>query len=118
MHKSIFVSSTFRDFQTERDLIQNQVEIKVNEGLRDLHVSFVDLRWGIDTTNETGLNKVVAICIEEVLASYPYYIIMLGGERLIIFDDETVLVSKDGVYKKYILVDHPLNLIGNEFVWR
>lgn len=47
-----------------------------------------------------------------------YYIIMLGRERLIIFDDETVLVSKDGVYTKYILVDHPHNLIGNEFVWR
>ena len=52
------------------------------------------------------------------LISDEYYIIMLGHERLVIFDDETVLVSKDGVYTKYILVDHPHNLIGNEFVWR
>ena len=78
MHKSIFVSSTFRDFQTERNLIQNQVELQVNERLREIRVSFVDLRWGIDTTNESGLDKVVSICIEEVLNSYPYYIIMLG----------------------------------------
>ncbi len=47
-----------------------------------------------------------------------YYIINLDDERLIIFDDDTVLVSKNGVYSKYVFVDHSLNLIGNRFVWR
>lgn len=90
MHKSIFVSSTFRDFQTERNLIQNQVELQVNERLREIRVSFVDLRWGIDTTNESGLDKVVSICIEEVLNSYPYYIIMLGDTYGSYVDREVV----------------------------
>lgn len=78
MHKSIFVSSTFRDFQRERDLLQNKVEQRINELLQPSGVSFLDLRWGIDTTGETNLEKVVSICIAEVLHSHPFYVIMLG----------------------------------------
>lgn len=78
MHKSIFVSSTFKDFQRERDLLQTKVELRVNELLQHMQVSFLDLRWGIDTTGETSLHKVVSICIAEVLNSHPFYVIMLG----------------------------------------
>jgi hypothetical protein len=78
MHKSIFVSSTFQDFQRERDLLQTKVELRTNELLRHVQVSFLDLRWGIDTTGQTNLEKVVSICIAEVLNSRPYYVIMLG----------------------------------------
>lgn len=78
MRKSIFVSSTFRDFQRERDLLQTKVELRVNELLQPSRVSFLDLRWGIDTTGEKNLEKVVSICIEEVLNSHPFYVIMLG----------------------------------------
>ena len=78
MHKSIFVSSTFQDFQRERDLLQTKVELRTNELLHHTQVSFLDLRWGIDTTGETNLEKVVSICIAEVLNSHPFYVIMLG----------------------------------------
>ena len=78
MHKSIFVSSTFRDFQRERDLLQTKAEVRTNELLQHLKVSFLDLRWGIDTSEEANLEKVVSICISEVLQSHPFYVIMLG----------------------------------------
>ena len=50
--------------------------------------------------------------------SEEYYIVKLGDERLIIFDDDTVMVSKNGTFRKYFLVDHVHTLIGNRFVWR
>ena len=49
---SIFVSSTFRDMQLERDAIRDRVLPRLEE-LAARHgttVSIVDLRWGIDTT--------------------------------------------------------------------
>lgn len=88
--KSIFVSSTFRDFQTERELLQVDVELRTNELLQHKKISFVDMRWGIDTSQEADLEKVVSICIAEVLNSRPYYVIMLGDsygstvERLVV----------------------------------
>lgn len=50
--------------------------------------------------------------------SEEYYIVKLGDERLIIFDDDTVMVSKNGTFRKYFLVDHVHTLIGNRFIWR
>lgn len=78
MVKSIFVSSTFKDFQYERDLLQTHAELALSERLAGSTVSFVDLRWGIDTTESVDLTKVVSICMSEVRSSHPYYVILLG----------------------------------------
>lgn len=86
--KSIFVSSTFKDMQSERNLIQFKVTPEINRFLKeyDETVEFTDLRWGIDTTkyiNSTpekqieGEEKVLKICLEEI-SKTPYFIVVLG----------------------------------------
>lgn len=86
--KSIFVSSTFKDMQVERNLIQFQIMPEINRFLREYEetIDFTDLRWGIDTTkyiNSTpekqleGEEKVLKICLEEI-SKTPYFIVILG----------------------------------------
>ena len=50
--KTIFVSSTFRDFQRERDVLHDRVLPELNRQARRYGeaVSFCDLRWGVDTS--------------------------------------------------------------------
>ena len=46
-----FVSSTFRDMMSERDMLRNSVYPVLNQEVHSFGetVSFCDLRWGIDT---------------------------------------------------------------------
>ncbi|MCQ2539723.1 MAG: DUF4062 domain-containing protein [Acetatifactor sp.] len=83
--KTIFVSSTFRDMQNERDAIQNLVAPMVNEVARQYgdSVSFCDLRWGIDTSeleSDDSAQKVLNVCLDEIdRCQNPMIVIM--GER-------------------------------------
>lgn len=56
--KKIFVSSTFRDMQYERDVINNIIMPKLKEKCKRFgeEVYFVDLRWGIDTSDVSDVN--------------------------------------------------------------
>ncbi|MBQ3301172.1 MAG: DUF4062 domain-containing protein, partial [Eggerthellaceae bacterium] len=49
--KTIFVSSTFKDMQNERDALRNITAPIVNAtaALYGERISFCDLRWGVDT---------------------------------------------------------------------
>lgn len=79
MKKEIFVSSTFKDFQVERELLLKEVQQEINTLLANKHlgVNFIDLRWGIDT-NKGGLETVITFCIDYVNQTKPYLIILLG----------------------------------------
>ena len=50
---SIFVSSTFRDMNEERDVLRDVVLPRLREELRPWAISadLVDLRWGVDTSS-------------------------------------------------------------------
>jgi len=50
-NKSIFVSSTFRDMQAERDALRDFVLPRINEFAAKYGraVEIIDLRWGVDT---------------------------------------------------------------------
>ena len=54
--KSIFVSSTFRDMQAERDVLKSKVQPMLNDIARQYgeSISFSDLRWGVDTSEKIG----------------------------------------------------------------
>ncbi|MBQ2675110.1 MAG: DUF4062 domain-containing protein [Prevotella sp.] len=81
--KTVFVSSTFRDFQYERDLLRRKVQPLINNTAYSFgdSMSFCDLRWGIDTDgmeeNESAI-KVLSVCLNEIDRSRPYMIVLLG----------------------------------------
>ncbi len=80
---SIFVSSTFRDMQLERDAIRDISAPIINETAKAFgeRVSFCDLRWGINTEDlddEISERKVLSVCLDEIDRSKPPMIVILG----------------------------------------
>lgn len=75
----IFLSSTFRDFGEERDLLVRQVFPALREKLRTRFVELVDvdLRWGIKA-EEAERGEVLPICLAEIDRARPYFIGLLG----------------------------------------
>ena len=81
--KTIFISSTFRDMQFERDAIQEQVMPRINKSARKYgqSVSFCDLRWGINTDDletDAGSRKVLDVCLDEIDRCQPPMVVILG----------------------------------------
>ena len=81
--KSYFVSSTFRDMQSERDAINQQVLPALKEFARQkgTDISIVDLRWGISTDNldsDAGMKKILSVCMSEIDYCRPHMIVLLG----------------------------------------
>jgi len=75
----IFLSSTFRDFAPERDLLVRKVfpELRRQCRARQVELVEVDLRWGI-TEAEAQQGKVLPICLAEIDRARPYFIGCLG----------------------------------------
>ena len=75
----VFVSSTFRDFAIERDLLTTRVFPELRRRCRDRFVEVigVDLRWGI-TEEDSQNGRTIAICLREIDRSRPYFIGLLG----------------------------------------
>ena len=63
----VFLSSTFRDMQFERDHLIKNVFPQIRQACRKRLVEFteIDLRWGV-TQEEAEQGKVVRICLEEI----------------------------------------------------
>jgi len=75
----VFLSSTFRDFGEERDLLVRKVFPALRAKLKDRFVELVDvdLRWGI-TAEQAERGEVLPICLAEIDRSRPYFIGLLG----------------------------------------
>ena len=75
----VFLSSTFRDFMEERDLLVKQVfpRLRQKAKRRGVELVDVDLRWGI-TEEESEQGKVIPICLAEIDRCKPYFIGMIG----------------------------------------
>ena len=107
--KSIFVSSTFRDMQFERDMLHTLVIPELNEFSTkyDQVLRFSDLRWGVNTLdmddNESS-RKVLSVCLNEIEKCKPYMIIFIG-ERYGWIPDE-VLIKNAIEEKQYDLEDY------------
>lgn len=79
----LFISSTFSDFQVEREALQTKVFPEIKEYCSAKGYTFqpIDLRWGV--SNEAQLDqKALEMCIKEVQSckrhDYPNFLIMLG----------------------------------------
>jgi preprotein translocase subunit SecA/nephrocystin-3 len=76
----IFISSTFRDMQDERDYLMKRTFPKLRRlaAERDVTLTELDLRWGI-TAEESKSGKVVEICLREIENSIPFFIGIIGN---------------------------------------
>jgi len=75
----VFVSSTFRDMQAERDELVKWVFPQLRKLCEERGViwSEVDLRWGI-TQKQAEKGEVLPICLAEIQRCRPYFIGLLG----------------------------------------
>jgi tetratricopeptide (TPR) repeat protein len=75
----IFISSTFRDMQSERSYLVDKVfpTLKKYCSERDVTLIELDLRWGINE-NDSKQGKVVEICLQEIENTHPFFIGLLG----------------------------------------
>jgi tetratricopeptide (TPR) repeat protein len=75
----VFVSSTFRDMQAEREVLVKQVFPQLCKLCDERGVVFtdVDLRWGI-TEEQIAEGRVLPICLAEIERCRPFFIGLLG----------------------------------------
>jgi nephrocystin-3 len=75
----IFISSTFLDFEEERNLLVKNVFPELRRRCRERQVELVDvdLRWGI-TDDDANQGKVLPICLAEIERAHPYFIGLIG----------------------------------------
>ncbi len=75
----VFISSTFRDLQEEREHLVKKIfpEIRSLCRERGVRLTEVDLRWGI-TEEEAEQSGVIRVCLEEIDRCRPYFIGILG----------------------------------------
>ena len=94
----VFVSSTFRDFHGERDVLAGVVRERLDEQLKDLgcRVEIIDLRWGVDTVGvdeEEAARRVVDVCLQQVARARPLFVGLVG---------ERVGYVPDGVHARWV----------------
>lgn len=83
-HYIIFISSTFRDMDEERDVIKLDVVKRLNRAYQDKFIQFqtVDLRVGINTADiqneEERENRVLDVCLANIDNARPFFIGLLG----------------------------------------
>ncbi len=75
----VFVSSTFRDMQAERNELVKRIFPQLRKLCESRGVTWgeVDLRWGI-TDEQKAEGKVLPICLEAIRRCRPYFIRLLG----------------------------------------
>jgi tetratricopeptide (TPR) repeat protein len=75
----VFISSTFKDMQGERDYLVKFIFPQLRKLCESRGVTWgeVDLRWGI-TEEQSAEGQVLPICLAEIERSRPYFIGMLG----------------------------------------
>ncbi len=77
----VFISSTFRDLQEEREHLVKKIFPEIRALCRKRGITFteVDLRWGL-TDEDVALGQVIRTCLEEIDKCRPYFI-GITGER-------------------------------------
>jgi nephrocystin-3 len=76
----VFISSTFRDLQVEREYLVKKVFPELRDLCHSRGVAFteIDLRWGI-TEAEAEQGNIIRVCLDEIEQHRPYFIGILGS---------------------------------------
>ncbi|MCC2254499.1 DUF4062 domain-containing protein [Ruminococcus sp. CLA-AA-H200] len=93
--KSFFISSTFKDMQSERDILHQEIFPSLRRRLKEYgeDVQELDLRWGVDTSRmseEESGRHVIESCIDAIDRCRPYMVILIG-ERYGWIPEKTVI---------------------------
>jgi nephrocystin-3 len=104
----VFISSTFRDMQAERDHLLKKVFPELRQLCRKRNVVFteIDLRWGV-TEEEAKQGKITRICLDEVDRCRPYFIGILGNRYGSSLDLQTAESDPD-LLQKYPWIEQAL----------
>src|SRR4051795_13746800 len=75
----VFISSTFRDMQAERDHLVRVVFPALRERLEPfrVHLVDVDLRWGV-TREQAENDQALRLCLEQIDECRPFFLGLLG----------------------------------------
>ncbi len=104
--KSIFISSTFKDMQAERDYLHEKIFSRLRRlaGRYGEDVQELDLRWGVDTylmdEAESGY-QVLRVCIDAIDRCKPYIVVLLGERYGWIPDEQLVESLRDERLKQH-----------------
>lgn len=76
----VFVSSTFIDFQSERELLVKHVFPLIRKLCADRNIDFleIDLRWGI-TEQQAQQGSVIDVCLQAIERCHPFFIGLIGS---------------------------------------
>lgn len=82
--RTVFISSTFKDMQAERDVLHQRVFPRLRKRLEQYgeDVQELDLRWGVDTSQmseEESGKAVIEACIDGIDRCKPYMVVLLGN---------------------------------------
>lgn len=88
----VFISSTFKDLDSERDYIVKSIFPRIISELNGKLVQEVDLRWGI-TEEQATSGLVVDLCLRYLLNSKPFIIGILGERYGSSFTKEKIQLS-------------------------
>jgi hypothetical protein len=82
--RPVFISSTFRDMQAERDWLKHHVFPELAERLRGRRhlLEPIDLRFGVETVTTAAEEAkellVLKVCLDEIRRSRPFIVVLLG----------------------------------------
>ena len=82
--RPVFITSTFRDMQAERDYLRTHVFPALEERLRErrCHLEPIDLRWGVETVDQSDEAAkelvVLKVCLAEIERSRPFLLVLIG----------------------------------------
>jgi len=96
----VFISSTFRDLQEEREHLVKKIFPEIRTLCRERGVTFtdIDLRWGL-TEEQAVLGTVVRTCLEEVDKCRPFFIGIVGNRYGWIPEFHEIMMDPDLVAK-------------------
>lgn len=81
---NIFVSSTFKDMDLERDLLLNRVERMLNDyfSTNRIVVQFIDLRQSVETNQQHSIKEreefILRSCLSQIEACQPFFLGLIG----------------------------------------
>lgn len=113
----LFISSTFKDMNYEREALNSVVFPYIRKICAELCVEFtaIDLRWGI-TEEEAHEGKTVDICLAEVKNCYPFFIGIIADRYGWVPDDKYTLNYPNVFYKPISLTEAEI-IMGTDF-WK